>query len=130
VTTLAVYLTYELIGTLTRIASFPGGAEGVVTAKLLNDVRNGLHSTSYLIQLSTCDLLRELVGHESVVQAVIAVVPREDIIALSRYGSHLSSLTPKLTLVPRNLWFRERATGTLRKLDATLERIVRNSRNQ
>ncbi|KAJ7232544.1 hypothetical protein C8J57DRAFT_1533018 [Mycena rebaudengoi] len=90
--TYSTYSTIQAIGTvigmLTRIASFPGGAEGVVTAKLLNDVRNGLRSTSYLIQSSTCDLLRELVGHESVVQAVVVAVPREDIVALLSPQDH------------------------------------------
>ncbi|KAJ7267721.1 hypothetical protein C8J57DRAFT_1613743 [Mycena rebaudengoi] len=72
------YITAQVIDTLARIASFPGGAEGL---------------------LSTCKLLRALIGHESTVQAVIAAVPREDIVALSRYGSHLSSMTAKLTFL-------------------------------
>ncbi|KAJ7276017.1 hypothetical protein C8J57DRAFT_1224155 [Mycena rebaudengoi] len=105
------YSTIQAIGTLTRIASFPGGAEGVVTAKLLNDVLNGLHSTTYSVRLYTCKLLRELVRHESVVQAVVAAVPREDIVALSS---------------DRHFFVRECAE-TLEIFDATLERIDGNS---
>ncbi|KAJ7246023.1 hypothetical protein C8J57DRAFT_1241809 [Mycena rebaudengoi] len=59
------------------------GAEGMVAAKVLNEVLNGLHSLDHWIRLSTCRLLRELVGHQSTVQAVVAIVSREDIVALA-----------------------------------------------
>ncbi|KAJ7244529.1 hypothetical protein C8J57DRAFT_1476808 [Mycena rebaudengoi] len=81
------FIINKVIGTLTRIARVPGGAEAVVTAKLLIDILNGLHSTYDSTRSSTCKLLRELVGYESAVRAVVAIVPRKDIVALFRYGS-------------------------------------------
>ncbi|KAJ7232499.1 hypothetical protein C8J57DRAFT_1480630 [Mycena rebaudengoi] len=108
-------LTLSVISLLSRIARWREGAEGVVTAKLLDNIRAGLNSLNTDIRLSTCTLLRTLVGHKSTVQAVVVAVPREDIVAL---------------LSDRDFWVRERATRTLLKLDATLKGIGSNSCNQ
>ncbi|KAJ7276044.1 armadillo-type protein [Mycena rebaudengoi] len=78
-------LTLSVINLLARIARWREGAEGVVNAKLLNDIVYELHSLNDGIRLSTCGLLRRLVGHESTVQAVVAIVPRNDIVALSSH---------------------------------------------
>ncbi|KAJ7220956.1 hypothetical protein C8J57DRAFT_1731886 [Mycena rebaudengoi] len=98
----------DAIGLLPHIARWREGAEGLVTGNLLDNVLNWLHSLNLWIRLSTCSLLRELVGHESTAQAVVAIVPREDIVAL------LSD--PENTV-------RKCAADTLQILDATLERI-------
>ncbi|KAJ7262980.1 hypothetical protein C8J57DRAFT_1231581 [Mycena rebaudengoi] len=104
-----------LIELLARIARWQEGAEGVVISGLLNDVLEGLHSFNHHIRISTCRLLLELVGHKSTVQAVVEIVPREDIVALSTDPDYL---------------VREGAVATLKILDATLERIDSNySRN-
>ncbi|KAJ7232546.1 hypothetical protein C8J57DRAFT_1729831 [Mycena rebaudengoi] len=108
-------ITNKVIHTLTRIVSFPGGAEGVVTTKSVDYIHEGFQSSNPYIRLSTCELLRALVGHESTVQAVAATVQREDIVAL---------------LSDRDSWVRERATGTLEIFDATPEIIARSSRNE
>jgi hypothetical protein len=98
---LAPHLTLKLIATLTRIAGYPDGAEGIVKSNLLNPVLDGLHSVTYSIRLSTCKLLRALVRDRSVVRDVLAVVPREHIFTLSRYGSHLFFLTKNLMFLPQ-----------------------------
>ncbi|KAJ7276002.1 hypothetical protein C8J57DRAFT_1590312 [Mycena rebaudengoi] len=119
---------YNLLATLWQYVSYPfsiipeffnviqwrDGAEGVVATKALDNVLNGLHSLDHWIQLSTCRLLRALVGHESTVQAVVAIVPREDISALA------------LRLSKWDNDIRECAVATLQKLDATLEIIDGN----
>ncbi|KAJ7232578.1 hypothetical protein C8J57DRAFT_172798 [Mycena rebaudengoi] len=104
-----------VIDLLTRIARWREGAEGMVAAKVLNDVLHGLHSLDPQIRLSTCELLRALVGHESMVQAVVAIVSREDIKVLSSDWDYK---------------VRNRAAEILQIFDATLERIDSNSRNQ
>jgi hypothetical protein len=57
-------------------------AVGVEIAKLLNNV--GLHSVNEQLRLHTCRLLRVLIGHEEIVETVVAIVPRGDIVALLR----------------------------------------------
>ncbi|KAJ7275989.1 hypothetical protein C8J57DRAFT_1224131 [Mycena rebaudengoi] len=91
--------TIAVIDLLTRIARWREGAEGMAGAKVLNVIPDGLHSLDHQIRPSTYRLLQELVRHESTVQAVITTVPREDIKAFSRYGSLLSSLSEKFTLL-------------------------------
>ncbi|KAJ7276019.1 hypothetical protein C8J57DRAFT_1312129 [Mycena rebaudengoi] len=100
--------TIAVINLLFHIARWREGAEGMVTAKSLDNIRRGLQSHKVMIRLSACRLLRELVGHESTVQAVVAIVPREDIVAL------LSEWDDDV---------RECAVATLQILDATLARI-------
>ncbi|KAJ7202196.1 hypothetical protein C8J57DRAFT_1260393 [Mycena rebaudengoi] len=107
----APYKTARVIDTLTRIARYPAGAEGVVTAKLLDNIHGRLQSYNSAIRLSTCRLLRALVGHESTVQDVIAIVPREHIVALLSY---------------RNVRARDCAAEILREIDAKLERNGNN----
>jgi hypothetical protein len=99
-------LAINVINLLARIARWGDGAEGVVAAKALDYVLSGLHSFNSEIELSTYRLLQALVGHEATVHAVLAIVPLQDIIALtcygflcSRYGLHLSSLSAKLMLL-------------------------------
>ncbi|KAJ7276053.1 armadillo-type protein [Mycena rebaudengoi] len=109
-------ITSSVIHLLTCMARRRDGAEGVVTAaKCLESICEGFQSSNRYLRLLTCELLRELVGHESMVQAVVAIVPREDIVAVSSGGDY---------------WLRQSATETLLKLDATLERLAHNSRNQ
>ncbi|KAJ7266207.1 hypothetical protein C8J57DRAFT_1229606 [Mycena rebaudengoi] len=108
-----ITLTVTVIKLLASIAGWREGAEGLVTPKLLNDVLSGLQSLNDSIRLSMCELLLALVGHESTVQAVVAIVPREDIAAL---------------LSDWNNQVRESAAETLRELDATLEIIEGNLR--
>ncbi|KAJ7275952.1 hypothetical protein C8J57DRAFT_1590226 [Mycena rebaudengoi] len=74
-------------GTIQCIARWQEGAEGVVTAKSLDNIRAGLNSRDVDIRLSTCELLRALIEHESTVQAVVAIVSREYVQALSRFAS-------------------------------------------
>ncbi|KAJ7275975.1 hypothetical protein C8J57DRAFT_1312051 [Mycena rebaudengoi] len=75
-------LTFSIISLLTRMASSREGATavGVEIAKLLNNV--GLHSVNEQLRLHTCRLLRVLIGHEEIVETVVAIVPRGDIVAL------------------------------------------------
>ncbi|KAJ7257337.1 hypothetical protein C8J57DRAFT_1721178 [Mycena rebaudengoi] len=112
-------LAINVLNLLARIARWRDGAEGVVAAKALDRVLDGLYSSNSEILLSTCRLLQALVGHESTVHSVVAMVPRRDIFALSFYGSYLLS---------EDLLVRQCATKTLKILDATLERIDGNSR--
>ncbi|KAJ7253799.1 hypothetical protein C8J57DRAFT_1473691 [Mycena rebaudengoi] len=105
---LAPHLTLKLIATLTRIAGYPDGAEGIVKSNLLNPVLDGLHSVTYSIRLSTCKLLRALVRHRSVVRDVLAVVPREHIFTLSRN---------------RDDDVRDCAVETLEMIDSSLEEL-------
>ncbi|KAJ7232535.1 hypothetical protein C8J57DRAFT_1250511 [Mycena rebaudengoi] len=100
--------TAAVIDLLTRMARWREGAEGMVAAKVLNDVLDGLQSFDPQIRSSTCLLLLELVGHESTVEAVIATVPRNDIGALLR---------------DKYYKVREYGADILQILDATLERI-------
>ncbi|KAJ7276015.1 hypothetical protein C8J57DRAFT_1224151 [Mycena rebaudengoi] len=103
-----ITLTVAVIKLLANIARWREGAEGLVTPKLLNDVLSGLQSLNDSIRLSMCALLHALVGHETTVQAVVTIVPREDIVVL---------------LSDWNNRIRESAAETLRELDATLEII-------
>lgn len=58
-----------------------------VAPKVLDNIRKGLLlPLDGDIQSSTCKLLRALIWHESTVQAVVAIVSREDIVALLRDG--------------------------------------------
>ncbi|KAJ7232554.1 hypothetical protein C8J57DRAFT_1533028 [Mycena rebaudengoi] len=98
----------RVIKLLACMARWREGAEGMVIAKLLKDVRKGLRAPHYWLRLPTCQLLRALVRHESTVQAVVAIVLREDVVArLSDWDDDV----------------RKCAAETLRELDATLERI-------
>ncbi|KAJ7258654.1 hypothetical protein C8J57DRAFT_1341104 [Mycena rebaudengoi] len=108
-------LTINGIDLLACLARWRDGAEGVVAAKALDNVFDGLHSFSGGIRKSTCQLLRALLRHESTMQAVVAIVRRQDIVTLLRDWSDQ---------------VRECAAGTLRELDTTLERIDSTSRNQ
>jgi hypothetical protein len=66
-------------------SSREGAAVGVEITKLLNDVfYHGLHSVNEQPRLHACRLLQILVGHEELVEPVVAIVPREDIIVLLR----------------------------------------------
>ncbi|KAJ7253803.1 hypothetical protein C8J57DRAFT_1237060 [Mycena rebaudengoi] len=112
--------TSAVINLLTHIARWREGAEGMVAAKVLNEVLNGLHSLDHWIRLSTCRLLRELVGHQSTVQAVVAIVSREDIVALASKWNNWDYWASKV---------RRCAAKTLKILDATLERIDSTSCN-
>jgi hypothetical protein len=69
------------------MARWRGGAEGVAAVISLGNIREGLQSYHNQIRLSTCELLGELLGYKykKTVQAVVTIVPREDIVALLRY---------------------------------------------
>ncbi|KAJ7276056.1 hypothetical protein C8J57DRAFT_1224188 [Mycena rebaudengoi] len=84
----------SVVKLLACIARWREGAEGIVTARSLDNIRAGFNSLNIEIRLSTCKLLRALVGHESTVQAVLAIVPREDIVALARGVTTLLSSEP------------------------------------
>ncbi|KAJ7232523.1 hypothetical protein C8J57DRAFT_1729819, partial [Mycena rebaudengoi] len=105
-------LIFSVVNLLARLARWREGAEGVIAAKSLDNIRERLQSLKGNIRLPTCQLLRALVGHESTVQAVVVIVPRGDIVAL---------------LSDREYWVRHYAGKTLQELDATLERINSNS---
>ncbi|KAJ7232560.1 hypothetical protein C8J57DRAFT_1578885 [Mycena rebaudengoi] len=110
-----ITLTVAVIKLLANIARWLEGAEGLVTPKLLNDVLSGLQSLNDSIRLSMCALLHALVGHETTVQAVVTIVPQEDIVVL---------------LSDWNNRIHESAAEILRELDATLEIIDGKLRNQ
>ncbi|KAJ7494150.1 armadillo-type protein [Mycena latifolia] len=80
-----VGLIWATLNALGSIAKWPDGAEDVVAAKALNHITKSLESRDYWVRESTCDLLAALARHESTVQAVVHAVPREHLVALSRY---------------------------------------------
>ncbi|KAJ7226175.1 hypothetical protein C8J57DRAFT_1585978 [Mycena rebaudengoi] len=82
----------------------------------------GLHSFNSEIELSTYRLLQALVGHEATVHAVLAIVPLQDIIALTCYGFLCSS--------NEDYEVHELVIETLQLLGDTLRRLGRNDRKQ
>ncbi|KAJ7276042.1 hypothetical protein C8J57DRAFT_1224175 [Mycena rebaudengoi] len=89
-----------------RVEMWRDGTQGVVKAKLLNDIFGGLQSDNTGMRRYTCRLLRELVRHQSTLHAVMVRIPRDNVEALLRYSPHLSSLSKSKCIVPE--------TGTTR----------------
>jgi hypothetical protein len=85
------------------MARWRDGAEGVVATTALDNALDGLNSLNGDIRLATWELLRALVGHESTVQAVVAIVPREDLVALVRYDQTFLLLSQKLTCLVQKM---------------------------
>ncbi|KAJ7265742.1 hypothetical protein C8J57DRAFT_1718330 [Mycena rebaudengoi] len=111
--------TLPVIDLLACMARWQEGAAGMVTAQLLNNIRYGVKSLNASpIRVSTFKLMRALVGHESTVRAMVAIVPRKRIVGIVTLLSN------------RDYLVRKCAVETLQTLDATLERIDDNSRNQ